>query len=50
MRGDDLFFTDTNILLYSADPADPVKQQAASKWLELLLAVWIGPDQLASTP
>ena len=36
MRGDDLFFTDTNILLYSTDPADPLKQQAASKWLELL--------------
>lgn len=36
MPGDDLFFTDTNILLYSTDPADPLKQRAASQWLELL--------------
>jgi predicted nucleic acid-binding protein len=36
MRGDDLFFTDTNLLLYSVDPADPAKQRAAAEWLELL--------------
>ncbi len=36
IRGEDLFFTDTNILLYSVNAADPVKQHAASEWLELL--------------
>jgi predicted nucleic acid-binding protein len=36
MRGDDLFFTDTNILLYSVDSANPAKQRAATEWLESL--------------
>ena len=36
MAGNDLFFTDTNILLYSVDAADALKQKAARKWLELL--------------
>jgi hypothetical protein len=30
MPADDLFFTDTKTVLYSTDPADPLKQRAAS--------------------
>ena len=30
------FFVDTNVLLYSLDPADPLKQAAARRWLALL--------------
>jgi predicted nucleic acid-binding protein len=36
MLADDLFFTDTNILLYSTDATDPFKQETARRWLELL--------------
>jgi len=36
MNGADTFFLDTNILLYSADPADPNKQAAAQRWLTIL--------------
>src|SRR5689334_21008319 len=30
------FFVDTNLLLYSADPADPRKREAANLWLTAL--------------
>ncbi|MGD0871166.1 MAG: PIN domain-containing protein [Bryobacteraceae bacterium] len=30
------FFVDTNVLLYSLDPADPAKQRRASHWMKLL--------------
>jgi predicted nucleic acid-binding protein len=36
MSAGERFFVDTNILLYSADPADPAKQQAARRWLAVL--------------
>jgi predicted nucleic acid-binding protein len=36
MNAAERFFVDTNILLYSADPADPAKQQAARLWLTVL--------------
>jgi predicted nucleic acid-binding protein len=32
------FFVDTNVLLYSCDPADPGKQASARQWLDLLWA------------
>jgi len=32
------FFVDSNLLLYSVDPVDPVKRARASEWLETL---WI---------
>ena len=34
----ELFFVDTNLLLYAQDPADPVKHQEAKRWLEFLWA------------
>ena len=30
------FFVDTNVLLYSLDPADPAKQRMARHWMKLL--------------
>ncbi len=33
-----LVFVDTNVLIYSEDPADPLKQSAARSWLEALWA------------
>src|SRR5690242_5504194 len=36
MSADERFFVDTNVLLYSADPANPAKQQAAQFWLGTL--------------
>lgn len=36
MRAGDRFFVDTNVLLYSVDPADPAKQAAARRWLKVL--------------
>lgn len=36
MNAGERFFVDTNILLYSVDPADPAKQQAARRWLAVL--------------
>jgi predicted nucleic acid-binding protein len=38
------FFVDTNLLLYSADPADPRKREAANLWLT---ALW---EQAAGRP
>src|ERR1700730_8320488 len=32
---DDLFFVDTNVLLYEVDAKDPAKQIAARHWLEI---------------
>jgi len=37
MSGGERFFVDTNVLLYSLDPADRAKQRAAQRWLA---AVW----------
>lgn len=36
MRAGERFFVDTNVLLYSADPADAAKQRAARDWLTVL--------------
>src|SRR5207248_449876 len=36
MSADERFFVDTNVLLYAADPADPVKQRAARLWITAL--------------
>jgi len=36
MRAGERFFVDTNVLLYSADPADAAKQRAARDWLKVL--------------
>jgi predicted nucleic acid-binding protein len=36
MRAANRFFTDTNILLYALDPADPVKRAQARLWLDAL--------------
>ncbi len=36
MAGVDRFFVDTNVLLYSVDPADRRKQAAAHSWLNVL--------------
>ena len=36
MSADGSFFVDTNVLLYSGDPADAVKQRAAHQWLSAL--------------
>ncbi len=36
MSADERFFVDTNVLLYTADPADPAKQRAARLWLTAL--------------
>jgi len=36
MPAADLFFVDTNVLLYSVDSSDPQKQTAARNWLTLL--------------
>jgi predicted nucleic acid-binding protein len=36
MSAGDRFFVDTNVLLYSADPADAVKQHAARLWIQAL--------------
>jgi predicted nucleic acid-binding protein len=36
MSAADRFFLDTNVLLYSTDPADPVKQRAARLWIQVL--------------
>jgi len=36
MRAVERFFVDTNVLLYSSDPADPGKQRAAREWLTVL--------------
>ncbi|MGH9722535.1 MAG: PIN domain-containing protein [Bryobacteraceae bacterium] len=36
MSAGELFFTDTNLLLYSVDPGDPAKQNAALLWRDLL--------------
>lgn len=37
MNGEDSFFVDTNVVLYSIDAAAPVKQPAARRWTQ---AVW----------
>lgn len=34
--GVDLLFVDTNVLIYNVDFADPFKQEAAHRWLDLL--------------
>lgn len=36
MAAADGFFVDTNVLLYSSDPADRLKQEAARLWLSAL--------------
>ena len=36
MGADERFFVDTNVLLYSHDPADRRKQRAAQVWLSVL--------------
>ncbi len=36
MNADDSFFVDTNLVLYSIDAAEPVKQPAARHWTEAL--------------
>src|SRR5260370_40909870 len=36
MSADERFFVDTNVLLYTADPADPGKQRAAQAWVTTL--------------
>lgn len=36
MRAAERFFVDTNVLLYSVDPADAAKQRAARQWLKVL--------------
>jgi predicted nucleic acid-binding protein len=36
MNADKRFFVDTNVLLYSIDPAVPSKRQAARGWLDVL--------------
>lgn len=35
MNGGDRFFIDSNLLLYSVDPADSAKRDRAAEWLEL---------------
>jgi predicted nucleic acid-binding protein len=37
--GESKFFVDTNVLLYSLDPADPRKQARAAQWMS---ALWAG--------
>lgn len=32
------FFVDTNVFVYSLDPAEPVKQKLSSRWIE---ALWL---------
>src|ERR1035437_5101388 len=34
--GAERFFVDTNVLLYSLDPADPAKQRMAHQWMQVL--------------
>ncbi len=36
MSADERFFVDTNVLLYTADPADPAKRRAAQIWITTL--------------
>ncbi|MBM3813027.1 MAG: PIN domain-containing protein [Acidimicrobiia bacterium] len=36
MNGADLYFVDTNVLLYSCDSSEKVKRGAAREWLEFL--------------
>jgi len=36
MSGGELYFVDTNVLLYSCDAAEKAKQRAAKEWLEAL--------------
>ena len=36
MRAGERFFVDTNVLLYSLDPSDRVKQELAHRWVDRL--------------
>jgi predicted nucleic acid-binding protein len=36
MQGGERYFVDTNVILYSLDPADPAKQQMARGWMDAL--------------
>src|SRR5438105_14198892 len=42
MSAADLFFVDTNVLLYSADASERQKRDAAHRWLEMLWASGTG--------
>jgi predicted nucleic acid-binding protein len=42
MRADERFFVDTNVLLYSFDPADRAKQELAHLWMDRLWESGVG--------
>ena len=42
MNADDLFFVDSNVLLYFADLRDPIKNLRAAEWLDALWSAGTG--------